>query len=237
LEGPSESGHGSGGFCWGIDQDGRHFAMRLSFAIRPQAGERLGALRRPIPIQRTLETMIKHLVAVLAALSLLAPILAHAADPALSPESNAAFLARNATKPGVIVRPSGLQYRILQNGSGKRPGATDHVTVYYTGMLINGRVFDGTEPGFPADLVTNAVIPGWSEALQLMREGDHWQLFIPSKLGYGARGAGDGAIPPNQTLLFDVQLVAVTGLTKQEQEEQELQAQKDQEAHPGPGAQ
>jgi len=84
------------------------------------------------------------------------------------------------------------------------------VKVYYTGTLINDVVFDGTSPGLPASLKLNSVIPGWIEALQLMREGDRWLLVIPPNLGYGVRGAGDGAIPPNQTLIFDIKLVETT---------------------------
>ena len=127
---------------------------------------------------------------------------AKAADPALSATANSAFLAANSHKSGVIVRPSGLQYQILKNGFGKRPLPTDTVTVNYTGMLINGKVFDGTEPLTPAQFTVNKLIPGWTEALSLMREGDKWHLVIPSDLAYGARGAGDGVIPPNQTLVF-----------------------------------
>ncbi len=133
-----------------------------------------------------------------------------AADPALSPEANAAYLAANSHKPGVVVRPSGLQYSILKNGFGKRPLATDQVTVTYTGTLINGKVFDATEEMTPATFIVNKLIPGWTEALSLMREGDKWHLVIPANLGYGARGAGDGVIPPNQTLVFDMQLITVS---------------------------
>ncbi|MGH6876425.1 MAG: FKBP-type peptidyl-prolyl cis-trans isomerase [Rhizomicrobium sp.] len=133
---------------------------------------------------------------------------ASAADSSLSPEANQAFLAANLKKPGVIERPSGLQYRIIRNGFGKQPGPFDSVDVYYTGTLINGTVFDKTEAGLPAHLTVNNVIPGWTEALEIMREGDHWQLAIPANLAYGARGAG-GVIPPNQTLLFDLELVKV----------------------------
>jgi len=131
---------------------------------------------------------------------------AQAADPSLSPQANAAFIAAYAKKPGVVVRPSGLEYRILENGFGARPTSTDIVKVYYKGSLINGKVFDATEPGFPAEFPVNGVISGWTEALELMREGDHWELVIPTALAYGNRGAGN-AVPPNQTLVFDVQLV------------------------------
>jgi FKBP-type peptidyl-prolyl cis-trans isomerase len=130
-------------------------------------------------------------------------------DPALSAQANADYLAANAKKKGVIVKPDGLQIRMLQNGFGSRPTATDSVEVHYTGALINGKVFDGTSPGLPATFKVNQVIPGWIEALQLMREGDHWQLVIPSNIGYGARGAGK-SIPPDQTLVFDITLVSTT---------------------------
>ena len=129
---------------------------------------------------------------------------------ALSIDANLRYLEENKVKKGVILRPSGLQFRILQNGFGKRPQRTDTVKVYYTGKLINGVVFDGTSPGLPASLNLSSVIPGWIEALQIMREGDRWQLVIPPNLGYGVRGAGEGAIPPNQTLIFDIKLVETT---------------------------
>ncbi len=148
--------------------------------------------------------------AVVAVLAALIALPAYAASSALSPEANAAYLAANAQKPGVLVEPSGLEYRIIKSGYGKRPTAYDKVQVYYSGSLINGTVFDSTEPGLPATFTVNQLIPGWTEALELMREGDHWELVIPSNLAYGARGAGDGAIPPNQTLVFDLQLVSVT---------------------------
>src|SRR5271170_668865 len=131
---------------------------------------------------------------------------ANAADSALSPQATAAFIANYAKKAGVYKRENGLEYRIVQNGFGARPAATDIVTVYYKGQLINGKVFDATEPGFPAEFPVNALIPGWTEALQLMREGDHWELVIPANLAYGTRGAGD-SVPPNQTLVFDLTLV------------------------------
>lgn len=144
---------------------------------------------------------------ILAALVAAATISAEAADNSLSAAANAAYLAANAKKPGVVVRPSGLQYRIIHNGFGKRPGPTDYVTVYYTGSLINGRVFDGTEPNMPARFKVNQLVSGWTEALTLMRVGDHWQIVVPSKLGYGEAGTPDGSIPPNQTLVFDLELI------------------------------
>ena len=133
---------------------------------------------------------------------------------ALSIDANLKYLEDNKLKKGVITRPSGLQFRIIQNGYGKRPASTDTVKVYYTGTLINKVIFDGTSPGLPASFKLNSVIPGWIEAMQLMREGDRWQLVIPPNLGYGVRGAGDGAIPPNQTLIFDIKLVETTPAPK-----------------------
>jgi FKBP-type peptidyl-prolyl cis-trans isomerase len=152
-------------------------------------------------------------VATILAMVLMAPP-AWAADDALSVEANQAFLAANAKKPGVIVRPDGLQFKILQNGFGKRPGLTDTVKVYYTGTLINGTLFDGTSPGLPASFQVNSVIPGWIEALAIMREGDQWQLVIPPNLGYGDRGQGNGIIPPNQALIFDLTLLSTTPAPK-----------------------
>lgn len=134
-------------------------------------------------------------------------------NPALSTQANQAFLAANAKKPGVMVRPSGLQYRSLHNGFGKRPNSSDYVTVYYTGSLINGEVFDGTEPGMPARFKVNSLIPGWAEALTLMRVGDHWHIVIPANMAYGERGAGE-SVPPNQVLQFDVELLKVVPAKK-----------------------
>ena len=121
-----------------------------------------------------------------------------AADDVLSLESNQKFLDDNKIRKGVITRPSGLQFRILQNGFGKRPAPTDTVKVYYTGRLINGVIFDGTSPGLPASMKLNSVIPGWIEALlQLMREGDHWQARDPAEPGlWRARRSPFGLIPP-----------------------------------------
>jgi FKBP-type peptidyl-prolyl cis-trans isomerase len=161
------------------------------------------------------ETLMRYLVALFAMVGILGlSIPAFAVDDALSDEANQAYLAANAKKKGVIVRPSGLQYRIIQNGYGKRPTSTDTVKIYYTGTLINHTIFDGTSPGLPASMKVNSVIPGWVEALQLMREGDHWLLTIPPQLAYGARGAADGLIPPNQTLIFDIRLISTTPAPK-----------------------
>jgi FKBP-type peptidyl-prolyl cis-trans isomerase len=127
----------------------------------------------------------------------------------LGPEANEKYLADNAKKDGVKVTPSGLQYRVIKAGAGKSPSApTDNVTVTYKGSLITGQVFDQTPPGQTATFPAGALIPGWVEALQMMKEGDEWEIVIPSKLGYGEAGAG-GVIPPNQTLVFEMGLLKV----------------------------
>lgn len=119
------------------------------------------------------------------------------------------FLEENGKRVEVNVTPSGLQYEVLQEGTGKQPVATDSVTVHYTGKLIDGTVFDSSvERGAPATFGVTQVIPGWVEALQLMKEGAKWRLFIPSQLAYGPNGAGN-IIGPNSTLIFDVELIKV----------------------------
>jgi FKBP-type peptidyl-prolyl cis-trans isomerase FklB len=147
-------------------------------------------------------------VAMLAAL-LLVPAAQAAEDP-LGAAANSAFLAANAQKPGTITRPSGLQYRILRSGTGKRPAGNDVVRLAYNIRLINGTLVDSTTPVLPATLVTNSVsLAGLAEALPLMHAGDRWQLVIPANLAFGGRGAMNGAIGPNQSLLMDVTLVSV----------------------------
>jgi FKBP-type peptidyl-prolyl cis-trans isomerase FklB len=124
-------------------------------------------------------------------------------------EESQAFINANKTAAGVNVTASGLQYKILATGKGKAPSASGSVTVHYTGKLVDGTVFDSSvERNEPATFTVNQVIPGWTEALQLMHEGDKWILFIPSELGYGERGAG-GQIPPHAALIFEVELIKV----------------------------
>ena len=119
------------------------------------------------------------------------------------------FLAANQKKPGVTTLPSGLQYRVLKSGNGPSPKATDRVRTHYHGTLIDGTVFDSSvERKEPATFPVNRVIPGWTEALQLMKVGDKWQLFIPSELAYGERGAGE-LIGPKSTLIFEVELLEI----------------------------
>lgn len=119
------------------------------------------------------------------------------------------FLAENKKQKGVVTLPSGLQYRVIKDGSGESPKATDTVTTHYRGKLIDGTEFDSSySRGEPARFAVNAVIPGWTEALQIMKPGAKWELFIPPKLAYGENGIGQ-LIGPNSTLIFDVELMSV----------------------------
>jgi FKBP-type peptidyl-prolyl cis-trans isomerase FklB len=120
-----------------------------------------------------------------------------------------AFLAANKTKEGVVTLPSGLQYKILTQGTGPKPATTDSVVCNYKGTLINGTEFDSSaKHGGPATFPVNGVIKGWTEALQLMPVGSKWQLVVPSDLAYGQRGPG-GGIGPNSALIFDVELISI----------------------------
>ncbi len=119
------------------------------------------------------------------------------------------FLEENGKRVEVKTTASGLQYEVIKEGDGEQPTAQDQVEVHYTGKLIDGTVFDSSvERGMPATFGVTQVIPGWVEALQLMKAGSKWRLFIPSQLAYGPQGAG-GVIGPNATLIFDVELLKV----------------------------
>lgn len=119
------------------------------------------------------------------------------------------FLEENKTKEGVVTLPSGLQYKVITAGSGPHPKATDQVVVNYRGTLIDGTQFDSSyDRGQPATFGVNQVIKGWTEALQLMQPGAKWEVYIPSDLAYGTRGAGQ-MIPPNATLVFEVELLEI----------------------------
>lgn len=121
----------------------------------------------------------------------------------------AAFLKENGEREGVTTTKSGLQYEVLTEGTGKSPKATDKVRCHYEGKLIDGSIFDSSyQRGEPADFGLNQVIPGWTEGVQLMKEGAKYRFYIPYVLGYGERGAGS-SIPPYSTLIFDVELVKV----------------------------
>jgi len=120
------------------------------------------------------------------------------------------FLEENKNKDGVMVTESGLQYKVLLEGSGSRPMATDMVTVHYEGTLIDGTVFDSSyERGQPAEFPLNRVIPGWTEGVQLMNEGAKYKFFIPSALAYGPGGTPGGPIGPDEDLIFTVELIRV----------------------------
>ena len=124
------------------------------------------------------------------------------------------FLAENKKKPGVVTTASGLQYKVITAGTGKKPAASDSVTTHYRGTLINGTKFDSSyDRGEPASFAVGGVIKGWTEALQLMPVGSKWQLFIPSELAYGDRGTGR-EIGPNATLLFDIELISIDAKPK-----------------------
>lgn len=123
-------------------------------------------------------------------------------------EEGKAFLSTNKEKPGVKTLPDGLQYRVLTEGQGEAPKANDSVTVNYRGSLLDGTLFDSSYTrGQPTTMRVNAVIPGWTEALQLMKVGSKWQIFVPPELGYGARQ--NNQIPPNSTLIFEIELLSI----------------------------
>ena len=119
------------------------------------------------------------------------------------------FLSMNKQKDGVVTLPSGLQYKVVKSGSGEKPSLFDNVTIHYKGTFIDGRIFDSSfDRGQPQNFTVNKLIAGWSEALQLMKVGDKWQLFVPSYLAYGEHGFGP-EIGPNTTLIFEVELLGI----------------------------
>jgi FKBP-type peptidyl-prolyl cis-trans isomerase FklB len=118
------------------------------------------------------------------------------------------FLAENKKKKGVVTRPSGLQYLVVKEGTGEQPKLTDAVTIHYTGTYIDGLVFDSsTRRGEPVTLPLRLLIPGWQEALPLMKEGSQWRIFVPPELGYGSKGSEK--MGPNQTLVFEIELLEI----------------------------
>ncbi|MBN2731785.1 MAG: FKBP-type peptidyl-prolyl cis-trans isomerase [Balneolaceae bacterium] len=133
-----------------------------------------------------------------------------AAEAQENQEAGEKFLAENKTKEGVQTTESGLQYKVLEEGSGASPTAEDTVTVNYKGTLLNGEVFDSSyERGQPADIPLNRVIPGWTEGIQLMKEGGKYKFWIPGDLAYGPNPRPGGPIGPNETLIFEVELIEV----------------------------
>lgn len=132
-----------------------------------------------------------------------------AVDAEKNMEAGEAFLKENKTKPGVKTTESGLQYKVITEGTGPHPKATDKVTVHYKGTLIDGTEFDSSfKRGQPATFPVNGVIPGWQEAIPMMKVGGKWELYIPSNLAYGSRGAGK-QIGPNSVLIFEVELLSL----------------------------
>ena len=155
--------------------------------------------------------MKRHLIMLVCLLLMAAPLVAGAAEnPAeKNRKEGEAFLAANGKKAGVKTLPSGLQYTVIKEGTGKQPAATDTVTVHYKGTLINGTEFDSSyKGGRPLSFPLNQVIKGWTEGVQLMKEGAKYRFFIPPHLAYGPRSAGP-LIGPNATLIFDVELLSV----------------------------
>jgi len=145
----------------------------------------------------------------LASTTILTTTTTMAQDSASNLQKGQAFLKENATKPGVHTTPSGLQYKVITEGHGKSPKATDTVLVHYRGTTIDGTEFDSSyKRNEPISFPLNGVIPGWTEGVQLMKEGGKMELFIPSNLAYGSRGAG-GVITPDSTLIFDIELLKV----------------------------
>ena len=158
---------------------------------------------------------MKLLIPVLAAVLALAGCNKGGADPAEMAKSAAeakAFMATNAKAEGVQTLPSGVQYKIVTSGpaTGKSPKVRDEVKVHYEGKLVSGKIFDSSyDRGQPAAMPLPALIPAWKEALQLMRPGDEWILFVPPEMGYGEEGAGGGEIPGNSVLIFRIELIDV----------------------------
>lgn len=178
--------------------------------LKSQGGDSLDLEALSIGIKDMLQTKPLK-VSEQEAMAIVQPYMMKASErkTAKAKEEGVKFLNENKTKEGVTVTSSGLQYKVLTPGSGKMPTASNNVTVHYTGKLINGTVFDSSvQRGQPANFGVTQVIAGWTEALQLMHEGDKWMLFIPSELAYGERGAG-GQIPPHSTLIFEVELIKV----------------------------
>ena len=158
-------------------------------------------------MKNTLHRIIATLIAFIIGFAMFS--MANATTPEENKAAGAAFLAENGKKPGVVTTASGLQYQVITEGTGTSPGATDKVTVHYQGVTIDGKEFDSSyKRGAPITFPLNGVIAGWTEGLQLMKQGGKSKLFIPSNLAYGERGAGRD-IGPNSTLIFDVELIKV----------------------------
>jgi len=163
--------------------------------------------RGVVDVMRKSKPLITPEAAQSAVNQLIAKKLGPAAEKSLKDGQD--FLVGNKTKQGVMTTESGLQYFVMKAGAGRSPKATDVVRVNYEGMLIDGKVFDTTRGKDPAEFPVNRVIPGWTEALQKMKVGDKWRLYIPSHLAYGPQSPPGSPIPPFSTLIFDVELLDV----------------------------
>ncbi len=161
------------------------------------------------PIKRGSLTILWAGIALLVASGIGLSVAGTAKQVAMA-EPASEFLARNAKKSGVVTTASGLQYQVLEEGAGPKPTVNDMVVVEYDGKLANGKTFDSSaEHGGPATLPVGGLIPGWVEGLQLMSAGSSYRMWIPPELAYGEMGAGNGVIPPNALLVFDVKLLAI----------------------------
>jgi len=181
----------------GVDIDPELFARGLADAL----GGSPGALKDE-EIQASLQAFAQQLQARQAGMA--------GKAAASNKAEGERYLAANRTRPGVTTLPSGLQFKVLKQGTGPRPKATDTVTVHYEGKLIDGTIFDSSlKRGQPASFPVNRVIAGWTEALQLMPVGSTWQLYIPSNLAYGEKAPPGGLIGPNAVLTFEVQLLKI----------------------------
>ena len=183
----------------------RHMPVELNYDIFGEAVQELLKGEKPAITQAEYREYMQKLQNELAKAEQ-----ASNADSAAALEEEKAFMEKNGKVEGVITTASGLQYQVLQAGKGgDKPGPRDVVKVHYEGKLLNGTVFDSSiQRGEPLEFMLTQVIAGWTEGLQLMSVGSKYRLFIPSKLGYGKRGAGQ-AIPPEAALIFDVELIAI----------------------------
>ena len=192
-----------------INHPKRYFILRLEEAIREENMDYYGDFpQKKLPLKNVyLVAQVDHPLK--SAITLILKDSSNFAAETVFKTAGAKFLAENKGKEGVVALPSGLQYKILKAGDGPKPKADDTVKCHYEGRLINGTVFDSSiRRGEPAEFPVSGVIQGWVEALQLMPVGSKWQLYIPSELAYGSHGAGR-AIGPNETLIFDVELLAI----------------------------
>ena len=190
-----------------LDLDAKALAAGISDAIGGKTA------LTPAEVQETLAELRKQYMAQMESKAKVAESKAKVAG-SKNLKDGEDFLAANGKKDGVKTTASGLQYKVIKSGSGATPKPSDEVKVHYHGTLIDGTVFDSSvERGEPISFPVTGVIPGWVEALQLMKVGDKWQIYIPSKLAYGERGSGP-KIGPNAALIFDVELLGIEGAAK-----------------------